>query len=125
MSVSKTVIKPILAGSFATIIHKYSGLNQTGDYMSSVLFGAISGVSSATAELMEPTLEKLFKMESDKFAPGKTVTSYIFQSSLAAGIGYSVNKWIFINDAYQTVPIKTISTIIASNILADVVTDYM
>ena len=123
MSVSKTVIKPIIGGSIATIIHKYA-LNQTGDYASSVLFGAISGVSFAISETMEPTLEKLFKLESDKFSTGKTVSSYIFQSSLSAAIGYSFNKWIFINDAYQIVPIKTISTIAVSNILADVITDY-
>ena len=123
MSVQKTVIKPIIGGSIATIIHKYA-LNQTGDYTSSVLFGAISGVSFAISETMEPTLEKLFKTE-DKFAPGKTVSSYIFQSSLSAAIGYSFNKWVFLNDAYQTIPIKTISTIAVSNILADIVTDYI
>ena len=124
MSVSKTVIKPILAGSFATIIHKYA-LNQSGDYACSILFGSVSGISCASAELMEPTLEKLFKMESDKFSPGKTFSSYIFQSFLASGIGYSVNEWVILNDSYQTIPIKTISTIIVSNILADLVTDYM
>ena len=124
-TVSKTIIKPILSGSIATIIHKYGGLNQTGDYASSVIFGAVTGVSVSASELMEPSLEKLFKLENESFTPGRTVGSYIFQTSLSAGIGYSVNKFIFLNDAYQTMPIKMIGAIAVSNIISDLITDYM
>ena len=125
MSVQKTVIKPILAGSIATILHKYGGLNQSGDYMSSIVFGGVVGTSCAMAELVEPTLVKLFKIEEDKFSPGKTFSSYAFQIALTSGIGYSVNRWIVSNDAYQIIPIKTVSAIGASNVLADLITDYM
>ncbi len=120
---AKKIGKPVISGVLSTIGHRYF-LNQSGDKMESVIFGAIVGITTAGTELAEPTIIKLIGAEDDKFSEGKTFSSLVFQSAISSGSVFLINRYIFQNDPFSSKPIHTVGLVAATNIVSEFVTNY-
>lgn len=120
---SNGMLKPACIALSAVVLDKI--LFGTENIQSSLLFGAVCGAGSWTAELIAPTITPDIPMFNQKMANSKIVGERMVELGISSVGVFALNKYVLNNDPYKNEMGYRMLTVAASDVLGTYLSEYI